>query len=309
MRVLREPLVHFAAMGALLFALWGALHRGQARLPAQPCGEETGPAPRDVSRTVTVGTADLEAMRASFRAVWKREPSPGELGDLVQTFIGEEVLFRRARALDLDRGDLVVRRRLIEKMTALARPTSPGSDPSRAELLRWYDTYRHRFVRPTRVTFDQIFFDPQRHRDLAGDIAQARSALMARPDPVGIYEMGDKSVWPRRVAGKSEMELAHLFGEGLAKAAISAPVGRWQGPVNSRFGAHLIRVADREPERLPPFEEVESQVRADWLTVETRGLRAAAESLLPDYQIVMSDELQNRLKDQPALAPFLRRTR
>ena len=77
--------------------------------------------------------------------------------------------------------------------------------------------------------------------------------------------------------------LSTLDGERLAREVSSAPVGSWQGPVNSRFGAHLIRVTDRQPEGLPPFEEVEKQVRADWLTVETRGLRAAAESLLPEY--------------------------
>ena len=84
---------------------------------------------------------------------------------------------------------------------------------------------------------------------------------------------------------RSQLELAHLLGEGFATAVFAAPIGRWHGPVPSRQGVHLVRVIERAPERLPPFDEVEKQVRADWLTQETRGLRTAALTLLPRYEI------------------------
>ena len=99
------------------------------------------------------------------------------------------------------------------------------------------------------------------------------------------------------------------MGEGFATVVFTAPLGRWHGPVPSRHGVHLVRVSAREPERLPPFDEVEKQVRADWLTQETRGLRAAALSVLPRYQLSLPPELRQTLAGAPALAPFLERAR
>ena len=108
---------------------------------------------------------------------------------------------------------------------------------------------------------------------------------------------------------RSQLELAHLLGEGFATAVFAAPVGRWHGPVPSRQGVHLVRVIERAPERLPPFDEVEKQVRADWLTQETRGLRAAALTVLPRYEISLPPEMRQTLATAPALAPFLERVR
>jgi PPIC-type PPIASE domain len=107
------------------------------------------------------------------------------------------------------------------------------------------------------------------------------------------------------VAGKTELELAHLCGESFATALPTAPLGRWIGPVPSKHGEHLLRVVQREPARMPPFEEVEKQVRADWLTQETRGFRTAAGTLLPRYQVAIPADRRAQLGDSPALAPFL----
>src|SRR3954466_1121765 len=98
MRLTKEPLVHFALLGALIFVAWGLTRKG---------GDAPGRA-ASVSRTVTVNRADLEARRAEFRAAWKREPDASELGELVEGFVDEEILFREALAEGLDRDDQLV---------------------------------------------------------------------------------------------------------------------------------------------------------------------------------------------------------
>ena len=300
MRLFREPLVHFGVLGALLFVLWGLVRRGA------PDGQPGPPSP--VSRTVTVRAEDVEGLRAGFRTAWKRDPNPGELADLLVTFVNEEVLFREGMAQGLDRDDRVVRRRVIEKMTALARPTAPG-EPTRDELRRWYQTYSHRFLRAATVTFEQVFFDPKRRGDADGAARNALAHLTDKGPGTAAPAGGDSFVLPSLMADKSAIELSHLFSPAFAAAVFEAPPGRWQGPVASSYGVHLVRVAARAPERLPPFEEIEKHVRADWLTVETRGLRAAAASVLPRYDVVLPSELRSQLVALPALAPLLGRPR
>jgi hypothetical protein len=227
----------------------------------------------------------------------------------VQTFVDEEVLYREAVAQGLERADPLVRRRLIEKMTALTRPVAPTQEPSRDQLRRWYLIYAHRFRRPTTVTFEQLFFDPQRRPDAGAAAAQALAGLArAKPsDPPP--PTGDAFVLSAATNEKTQLELAHLLGETFAQAVLTAPVGSWSGPVRSTYGIHLVRVVRRTPERLPPFEEIEKTVRADWLTVETRGQRAAAEVLLPRYQLSLPAEVRRELAGAPALAPYLARAR
>jgi peptidyl-prolyl cis-trans isomerase C len=303
MKVLREPLVHFAVLGAVLFALSALARRGAADPRAHA---PTGP----VRRTVAVTTSDVDAARAGFHAASKREPNPQELADLVQGVISEELLFREGLALGLDRDDRVVRRRVIEKMTALARPTAPDSDPPRDELARHYQRYQHRFVQPAAVSFEQLYFDPGRRGDATAAASEALAALgKARADEPAPAGVGDTFVLQAAMQRRSQLELSHLLGEGFAAAVFAAPVGRWHGPVPSRHGVHLVRVIAREPEHLPPFDEVDKQVRADWLTQETRGLRAAALSLLPRYEISLPPELRQTLAGAPALVPFLERAR
>ena len=221
--------MHFAALGAMLFALSALARRGAADRRAQ--------APAPVRRTVVIATSDVDAARASFRAASKREPSPQELADLVQGVISEELLFREGLALGLDRDDRVVRRRVIEKMTALARPTAPDSDPPRDELARHYQLYQHRFAQAAAVSFEQLYFDPARRGDATAAASQALAALdkagAADPAPAGV---GDASVLPATMKRRSQLELAHLMGEGFATAVFAAPIGRWHGPVPSPAG-------------------------------------------------------------------------
>src|SRR5262245_50451082 len=145
MRLFREPLVHFALLGVLIFVAWGLARKGGdagGRGDAPRAGGSAAP------RTIAISARDLEARRAEFLAAWKREPDASELGELVETLIDEEILFREAIAQGLDRDDKLVRRRLVEKMTALARPAAPAHEPAREELRRWYETHAHRFRRP-----------------------------------------------------------------------------------------------------------------------------------------------------------------
>jgi hypothetical protein len=306
-KLLREPLLHFALLGGAIFALWAALHRS----PPDQLDEASAGGDRSVSRTVVVTAADVDTMRASFRAAWKRDPDPDELADQIQAFVSEEMLFREGTALGLDRDDVVVRRRIIEKMTVLARPTGNRGEPSRDELARWYQVYRHRFRRPAELSFSQLYFDAKKRADPLAAAGRALAALSTNPDAdaPALGALGDSFVLPATMVDKTEVQVAHLFGEGFARALMAAPVGSWQGPQRSNFGVHLFRVTRRQPGRLPPFEEIEKHVRADWLTVETRGLRAAAESLSPRYEVRLDPALPAALGQSPALAPLLRSRR
>src|SRR3990172_6069582 len=100
LKVLREPLVHFLAIGAGLFLLSG--------LTGDPAGLQSG------SIVVPQGQVALRA--ASFARVWHRPPTDKELEGLLQDYIREEVYSREAMALGLDKDDTVIRPPLPQKI-------------------------------------------------------------------------------------------------------------------------------------------------------------------------------------------------
>src|SRR5688572_16713443 len=104
-KLLKEPLLHFLALGAVIFAL--NVWREKARLA------ETSTSRIDVTAAV------VDRLRAGFERQFGQAPNAEELRGLVTAHIREEVLCREALALGLDRNDTIVRRRMAQKMEFL----------------------------------------------------------------------------------------------------------------------------------------------------------------------------------------------
>src|SRR5262249_49769112 len=90
-RLLREPLLHFLLLGAALFAAYDALNRG-------PIGAEP-------SRQIQLTLDDLSQLAITFESQWRRPPNPDEFERLVESKVQEEVLYREALAMGLDKDD------------------------------------------------------------------------------------------------------------------------------------------------------------------------------------------------------------
>ncbi len=300
---LRDPFVHFVVVGCAIFGLYAWVGGDDEPQPAS--GGAMQP-----DRRIVIGAAAIEGARDGFRRSWRREPAPEELGDLLETYVHEEVLFREGQALALDRDDVVVRRRVIEKMSSVARPATPVSEPSEEQLKRWYDRYQHRFAEVARFTVEQRFFDPKKRASATADASRVLGALAAAAREQSAAEIAaDDFVLPKLIDGKSELQVAHLYGEGFVAALRTAPVGRWAGPFASQFGQHLVFVVDRQAAHMPSFEQARKHVRADWLTINTRGLKAAAETLLPRYQVALDPTIDAAVAQSVArarsMAPLL----
>lgn len=249
MKLLRDPLVHFLAGGALLFALYARVNGGEP----------------DEGRIV-VSEARVASLASGFERTWMRPPSPDELRALVDDYVREEILYREALALGLDRDDLVVRRRMRQKMEFLNAEIADLAEPTREELESYLEAHPERFREPERWSFQQVFVSPDR----SGDVEERARALLARlraaPD-AGVD--GDPTLLPPGLEGASAEEIARTFGTGFAAELARAPEGRWGPPIASAYGLHLVRVTGREPGRLPDLDEVRSTVEREW-TAERR---------------------------------------
>ncbi len=258
-------MVHFLAIGLGVFLLFGL--RGQV------------PAARS-DTVIEVTPAQVAQLAGQFEAVWRRQPTASERDGLIDDYVREEVYYREALALGLDRDDTVIRRRLMQKMEFLTEGPAADTAPDDATLRAYFAAHPERFVRSTRVTFEQVVLGD-------GDPVAALAALNegAAPDSVG-----RGSLLPPAMEGAVQTSVDGAFGDGFFAGVTKLAPGVWQGPVASAFGEHLVRLEELEPGRMPPFEEVRTAVEADWRQQTAADQREAGYRALRDrYTVLLPD--------------------
>ncbi len=265
LRILREPITHFMIAGGLVFLIYGMLTRGDAD-----------------PRQITVSDEMAAALRKDFGRRFGRAPTPDEGEALVRQWVEDEVLVREARLLGLDRGDPIVRRRLVQAMRFFIEDSAALADPSPADLAAWLAEHPNDYLRPARLAFEQVFFNSSRglpEAEAAAQKAKGTAALSA-----GVT--GDPFIHGHRLPLSDRKQLERTFGAELASALFDLEGERWHGPLRSSFGYHLVRITQRQPERTPELAEVERQVRRDWLAEEQRRVtRRRIASLSERYAI------------------------
>ena len=252
-RLLREPLVHFLIIGGLLFALYTAL-------------TGPGPAPRD---TIVVAPERIEQLAARFERVWRRPPSGDEMRAMIDDFVREEVYYREALALGLDRDDTVIRRRLRQKMEFLTDTGADLLEPGPGDLEAYLAANELSFLQQPRLAFEQIFLG----ETPAAETVKA-SLRAFRTDPAADPSAwGERTLLPPRMALSTSQAIDGAFGKGFFDRLGRVPPGEWAGPVASAYGVHLVRVSERLPGGLPPLEKVRNAVLRDWKAAKARELR------------------------------------
>jgi hypothetical protein len=258
----REPLVHFVLLAGLLFAA-SALREGAGR------------------ETIVIERPTIEALIRQQTEIQGRPPSEQEQALLVQGVIDDAVLLREAYKRGLEQ-DAVVERHLVQKMRFLLGQEVP--EPSEAELRAYFEAEGERYRSPPTVTLDHVFYaDPQAVPD--GLLEKLRAGADGRGLGDRLFMLGP------RLARYSAADLAGLFGAELAQRVLELAPGSWQGPFRSAEGVHFVRVAARDPARLPAFEEVVDWVREDWLHARQQQIIGEqVTALRARYRIVVESE-------------------
>jgi parvulin-like peptidyl-prolyl isomerase len=255
--LLREPLLHFLLLGALLFAV-DAWRRPPERVGA---GGE-----------IVVTEARVRTLAQNFARTWQRPPTREELDGLVESYVREEVMVREALALGLDRDDAIIRKRLQQKVEFVSDQAAALAAPSDAELEAYLAKNADAFRREPRVTFVQVYLDPARRgAALQADAERLRERLAAKS--IDIRKAGDSlMLLQSRYDNAPQGEVARLFGTEFAEQLVKQQPGAWAGPLLSGYGAHLVLVETITPGGTPTLDEVRPLVEREWTNAKRREL-------------------------------------
>jgi peptidyl-prolyl cis-trans isomerase C len=287
-RWLREPLLHFLLLGVVLFAAYAYMQRGRG-------GVES-------SKQIALSLDDLRTMDTYFVSQWHRQPTPAEFQAMVEDKVREEVLYREALAMGLDKDDTIVKRRMAQKMQFLAEDVATAHEPSTAELKAWFEKNSNKFALPGRYSFRHLYFSPdKRGKNAQDDAAKALARIAGQPEDSKLaVSLADPFMFQDYYGDRAPEALAKEFGPQFVVALEKLKPGSWQGPIESGYGWHLVYIDTVIPGRIPAFEEMEPDVKTAWLGEQKQqAWQKAYQQMRAKYAVLLPAPSEQPVENTP----------
>jgi hypothetical protein len=248
-KILREPLLHFLLLGTVIFAAYGFVSKRTSNEPGK----------------IVISEGQVAAMAEGFARTWRRPPTREEIEGLIKDRVQEEVYCREAIVMGLDKDDTIIRRRLRQKIEFVTDDITALAEPGDEELSVYLKAHADTFRVPREFTFSHVYLNPERHgENLGQDTAELLTQLQKAGDRADLSELGDSFALEHKFQSVPAGEIVRQFGENFAAKLGELSLGQWDGPVESGFGAHLVRVSERTEGRMPDLAEVRDAVRREW---------------------------------------------
>ena len=275
-KIIREPLLLFILTGVLLFFIYQSftnyLNRNE--------------------NVIIIQKSEIALIEKSFEKKFFRPPSPEEKEVLIQNLTKEMVLYKTALAMGLDKGDQVIKGRMVQKLTFLGNDLIKPPKPSEQDLVAFYEKHKQDYISDDMITITHIFFDPdKREGKTHADAENALQMLNSKGDFDGdLAGLGDAFMLQNHYADKTELEIRKAFGTGFTESVFKLEAGTWQGPVLSGYGTHLVYVHSHLKGENPAFTDVREQVNTEWLAAMQKKLNDSyIEGLMARYEIVFEE--------------------
>jgi hypothetical protein len=237
---------------------------------------------------IEIGAARIEQLAGLYAKTWQRPPTAAELKGLVDEYVKEEIYYREALALGLDKDDTVIRRRLRQKMEFLLNADFETLQPSDAELNEYLKANAEQFRVEPMLAFQQIFVSREKHGAKVEDEARAILEMLRRAPGTDPPTVGDQTLLPPTLSLTTISAIGQTFGSAFAKDLQKIASGQWDGPILSSYGLHLVRIVKRREERLPPLAEIRSAVVREFTNAKRNAMEQERfDTLLKQYPVVI----------------------
>ena len=277
-KLLREPLLHFLVIGAGLFFLFNQI--GNPEVGAD--------------NRIVVTQANLDRLAAVWLRRMGRPPTSQEREQQVDHYIRQEILYREALAMGLDKDDAVVKKRMSQKLEFIFEDIATPPEPDDAQLQDYLNKHSDKFRQPSRYTFSQVYWSVDKRGDKALDDAKRLLARLQKSShKIDVSAKGDALMLDHHYTDTSQLEVARLFGKPFSEKLNGIEPGQWTGPMDSAYGVHLVNVQQRTDTRLPDLAEIRDRVKGEYLFDWQREANAKFyDNLRKRYEVVVEQPLE-----------------
>ncbi len=271
-KLLHEPLVHFVFLGVVIFTGY-SLFSKQISEPGN----------------IVITKGDIAALTTGFVRTRHRPPTDEELEGLVRDRIRQEVYCREALALGLDKDDIIIQRRLQQKMEFIVNDNVEEAKPSDAALTDFLAKHPDKFKVEPRFTFRQVFLDPDKRGNSTEKDAARMLSILNQGD-ADFQKSGDLTLLPSELSNARATEVSNQFGDAFALQLSQLPKGKWVGPVRSTYGLHLVRISERTEGGAPALADIREAASREWDDARRQEANEKFyQELLKNYKVTIED--------------------
>jgi len=271
-RILREPVILFVMIGFAFYLLHALV-------------TNLRPAER---KLIEVSMEQMEQMATQFAATWMRPPTESEFQGLIDNHIRNEVYYREALILSLDKNDQVIQNRLRQKLELLMDNMASVNVPSEQMLATYLQENPDAFRRDYELSFIQVYVNPENHQDPE---QVARDLLIQLKAGASPEELGDRTFMGYEFPNYTQSDVSRQFGDEFAQQLALEWTGDWTGPLFSAMGVHLVFVGHFKEGIMPELSEIRSIVEREWMARQKTELKDAAyEKLLEAYDVIIDEK-------------------
>lgn len=271
-RLLKEPILQFFLLGAGIFIIFGYIGEQQDY----------------TSKKIIVSSGQIERLTEGWKKTWMRPPTVDELKGLIKDHINEEIYYREALAMGLDQDDIIIRRRLRQKMEFLYQDLNAPMNPTNSELQNYLDENTEKFRTDPSFSFRHIYLNSdQRGKNTKQDAQNLLDKLKGN-DSLVINNSGDTFALPLTYDSVSKTQVTNLFGKDFAENLIGLEPNIWQGPVSSSYGLHLVLIKEWKQSEIPKLNQIRDKVEKDYLEKQQQKINDENyKRLLESYTITI----------------------
>ncbi|HXB92981.1 MAG TPA: peptidylprolyl isomerase [Puia sp.] len=271
-----SPLLHFLLVGLLVFLSSSYI------------------AKRRDAHKIIIDKAVIEKLTLSWETQFGSPPTDHDLKMAANDYIKQEVLYREAESLGLNKDDEIIKRRLQQKMAFILKDNIIVPDPGKTELESYYKMNAARFSESPRVSFSHIYFSTDH-----GGAEQAKEratavlkSLEMKPGVQRAPELGDRYMFLYDYNNINKTEAGGLFGDSpFSDSLFTIKVKQWAGPFLSGYGWHLLYVNVRTTGSIPPLSAIKDRVIDSYKNDKLNQLdNAAIEKLIGKYTVELKAE-------------------
>jgi len=269
LKFFREPVVLFFLLGIICFFLYQIV---------------TGYVERN-KRQIHVSQAQIALLEESYTKTWNRPPGEAEIEALINDYVMDEIFYKEAVALGLDKTDPTIKQRLRQVMEMMMEDYTTIY-PSEDQLRSYLEANTDKFRRDDRITFRQLYFAPE-------DKQQANAFLSQLENNERAYEnyTGRLLLLPEIHEDKYKAEVDKLFGSFFTSAIFNMETGNWTGPLESPYGWHLVLIFEKVPGVLPDLEDIWDLVEREWSAERKAEIKEEQYRIMREQYSISVEEL------------------
>ena len=179
--------------------------------------------------------------------------------------------------LNLDSGDIIVKRRLVQKLGFLKQEEGVKI-PNDNELKEYFNENKVEFRIPKRLSFNHIFFSKE-----------SRTLEEVRQYLVNKNVKSDPFLLGRNFSDKTIRQIQRDFGDKFAASLDQLTTLKNDLIIESIYGWHIVNVSNIENSYLPEFNSIRDKLLDTYLLVKKdEVLKKYTEELIKSYDVSLS---------------------